>query len=276
MNLIVKTNSNFIGEIAPALWVELQKVRRSKTLWITALAFSLVTFISGLFMFILQDPERARRFGLVGAKAQIFAGSADWPSFFNLVLLMLSVGGLIIFGFIFVWVFGREFSDKTVYDMLSLPTSRVTIVMAKIITAAYWSVALILLVFVLMLGIGTILQLPAWSATTTLNGFKLLLGTGSLTVLLCIPFALVASVARGYLPAVGCIFLVLVLGQVISQLGYGQYFPWTIPMLYGGAAEALTGKAATPLGLVSYLLVGLVSVLSLVVTGAWWRYADQT
>ena len=155
--------------------------------------------------------------------------------------------------------------------MLSLPTSRVTIVIAKIITAAYWSVALILLVFVLMLGIGAILQLPGWSAATTLNGLALLLGTGSLTVLLCIPFALVASVTRGYLPAVGCIFLVLILGQVISQLGYGQYFPWTIPMMYSGAAEALTGKAATPLGFISYFLVVLVGVISLMMTGAWWQ-----
>ena len=269
-------NNNPIRERVPALWVELQKVRRSKTLWITALAFSLTTVISGLFMFIMKDPEQAHRLGLLGAKAQIFGGSADWPSFFNLMLLMVSVGGLIIFGFIFVWVFGREFGDKTIYDLLSLPTSRVTIVLAKIITAVYWSVALILLAFVLMLGIGAILQLPGWSAATTLNGLALLLGTGLLTVLVCIPFALMASVTRGYLPAVGCMFLVLLLGQVISQLGYGQYFPWMIPMFYSGAAEALTGKAATPLGLASYILVGLVSVLSLVAIVAWWRYADQT
>lgn len=271
MGMMTKAPAQF-----QSLWVEFQKVRRSKTLWITALAFLLVTLISGLFMFILQDPERARRFGLVGAKAQIFGGAADWPSLFNLTLLMLSVGGLIIFGFIFVWDFGREFSDKTVYDMLSLPTPRVTIVMAKLITAACWSLSLVLMVFVLTLGVGALLQLPAWSATTTLNGLKLLLVTGLLTVLLSIPFALVASVTRGYLPAVGSIFLVLILGQVISQLGYGQYFPWTIPMFYSGAAEALTGKAATPLGLVSYVLVALVSILSLVITGAWWRNADQT
>ena len=59
-----KTNNeydNIISEIVPALWVEFQKVRRSKTLWITALAFSLVTVIGGLFMFILKDPERARQ-----------------------------------------------------------------------------------------------------------------------------------------------------------------------------------------------------------------------
>jgi ABC-2 type transport system permease protein len=272
----VKAPDNIISKLVPALWVELKKVQRSKTLWMTALAFSLLIIISGLFMYILKDPEQARRLGILGAKAQIFGGSANWPSFFNLVLLMVSLGGLIIFGFIFVWIFGREFGDKTVYDILSLPTPRVTVVIAKIITAAYWSLALILLVFVLMLGLGAMLQLPEWSAATVWNGLGLLLGTGSLTVLICIPFGLVASFTRGYLPAVGCIFLVIILGQVISQLGNGQYFPWTIPMLYSGAAEALIGKVTAPLGLISYILVGLVGAISLVFTCGWWRYADQT
>jgi len=268
--------NTIISELVPALRVEFQKVRHSKTLWLTALAFSLSTVIGGLFMFILKNPERARQMGVIGAKAQKFGGAADWPSFFNLMFLLMSVGGLIIFGFIFVWIFGREFSDKTYYDMLSLPTSRVTIVIAKIIIAACWSMALILLIFVLMLGIGAILQLPGWSAAITMNGLALLLGTGLLTVLVCIPFALAASVARGYLPAVGCIFLVLILGQVISQLGYGQYFPWTIPMMYSGAIEALTGKAVTSLGFISYFMAVLVGIISFAVTVAWWQYADQT
>jgi ABC-2 type transport system permease protein len=276
MTTTVETPRQMSGGITAALWAELQKVRRSKTLWITALAFFLITLIAGLFMFILEDPERARQLGLLGAKAQLFGGSADWPSFFNFILLLVGVGGLVIFGFIFIWVFGREFGDKTVYDMLSLPTSRITIIAAKVITAFCWSIALVLLVFVLTLAVGGILQLPGWSAATALNGLASMLVTGCLTVILSITFALVSSVTRGYLPAVGCIFLVLILGQVISHLGYGQYFPWTVPMLYSGAAEALTGEASAPPGAASYIIVGLVSFISLVATGVWWRYADQT
>ena len=276
MNLAVKTPWQMAYGIMAALQVELRKVRRSKTLWITAVAFSLATFVGGLFMFILKYPEQARRLGLLGAKAQIIGGSADWLSFFNLVLLIISIGGLIVFGFIFVWVFGREFGDKTVYDMLSLSTSRLTIVSAKFIIASLWSMVLVVLVFVLTLGVGAILQLSAWSLATTLNGLERILVTGLLVALLCIPFALVASVTRGYLPAIGCIFLVLVLGQVFSTLGYGQYFPWAVPGLYSGAAEALTGEATTPLYLISYILVGLVSVISLAAAGIWWQYADQT
>jgi ABC-2 type transport system permease protein len=263
-------------ELFPALRVEYLKVRRSKTLWLTVLAFLLATIIGGLFMFILKDPERARQLGIIGAKAQILGGTADWTSFFNLMLVLVSVGGLIIFGFIFVWIFGREYSDKTYYDMLSLPTSRVTIIVAKIITAACWSMALVLLAFVLMLGIGKVLQLPGWSSATTMHGLSLLLGTGILTVLACIAFALIASMTRGYLTAVGGIFLVLVLGQIINQIGYGQYFPWNIPMMYSGAAQALSGKTAPPLAFISYLLVMLVGISSIIATGAWWCYADQT
>ena len=151
-------NAIFNG-IVSAVQVEYIKVRHSKTLWLTILAFVMLTVIGGLFMFILKDPERARQLGLIGAKAQIFGGTADWPSFFNLVFLLVCIGGLIIFGFIFVWIFGREYTDKTYYDVLSLPTSRMTIVIAKIITGVYWSMALMLLVFVLTLGIGALLQL---------------------------------------------------------------------------------------------------------------------
>ena len=268
--------NTIIRELVPALQVEFQKVRRSKTLWLTTLAFLLATVIGGFLMYILKDPDRARQLGIIGAKAQILGGTADWPNFFNLTFLLVSIGGLIVFGFIFVWIFGREYSDKTCYDLLSLPTSRVTIISAKIIIAACWSMALILLVFVLILGIGAVLQLPGWSTTAIMHGLALLLGTGALTVLTCIPFALIASVTRGYLPAVGGIFLVLVLGQIISQIGYGQYFPWNIPMMYSGAAQVLSGKAAAPLDYVSYLLVALVGIISIIVTGAWWRYADQT
>lgn len=192
------------------------------------------------------------------------------------MLLLESIGSLVIFGFIFIWIFGREFGDRTIYDMLSLPTSRLTIIVAKVISAAGWSIALIFGVFTLVLGMGEILQLPQWSAAGAIHGLSGMLVTGVLTILTCITFALVSSITRGYLPAAGCIFLVLLFGQVLGRLGYGQYFPWTVPMLYSGAADTLTGGAPTPLGLVSYLLVGLTSFLSFVITTAWWRYADQT
>jgi ABC-2 type transport system permease protein len=272
MKAIIKAPWQISHELCAAFWVELQKVRHSKTLWITALAFLFLALIGGLFMFILKDPGLAHRLGLLGTKAQLMGGSADWPSFFNQVLLMASVGGLIIFGFIFIWLFGREFGDKTFYDLLSLPTSRSTIVFAKLIIGLCWSLALLILVYLAVLSLGAILQLPGWSITLALNGLEHLLLTGVLTVSLVIPFSLVACISRGYLPAVGSMFLVLVLAQVFNTLGYGLFFPWAIPALYNG----MTGEAAASPGLISYLLVILVGVISSIATSLWWEYADQT
>jgi ABC-2 type transport system permease protein len=266
----------FFTELTPALQVEYKKSLRSRTLWLTALGFVLLTAIGGLFMYILKDPEQARRLGLLGAKAQFLGGIADWSNYFNLMLTMLSVGGLIIFGFVFTWVFGREFSDKTVYDWLALPVSRSAIVTAKMITAVYWSAALTVLTLVLMLALGAWVQLPGWSAGVMWHGLGLMAATSGLTAVLCLPFSMVASLTRGYLPAIGAIFTVMILSQVITQLGNGQYFPWTIPMLFSGAAEELSGKTAEPLEAISYFLVAAVAIICAAITFWWWRNADQT
>jgi ABC-2 type transport system permease protein len=127
-----------------------------------------------------------------------------------------------------------------------------------------------------MLATGSMLRLPGRSAAVVWHGFRFLLATGGLTLLLCIPFSLVASFTRGYLPAVGCIFLVMILSQVITQLGNGQYFPWTVPMLFSGAAQSLSGRVAEPVGAISYILVALTGVISFIITLSWWRYADQS
>jgi len=258
--------------LAGSLWVESQKLRRSKTLWISALAFALVILISGLFMFILKNPEQARRLGLLGAKAQFMGGSADWPGYLNMVLMMVSIIGIVIFGFIFTWIFGREFNDKTYYDLLALPTSRMTIVLTKFVTAIIWSLVLLLIVLILMLIMGMLLNLPGWSPSIFLTVIQKITLAGMLTTILAIPFSLIASLSKGYLPAAGSIFLVVVLGQVFSALGYSQFFPWSVPALVGG----VMGSASPGANLASYISVGIVSLLGLIFTLVWWQKADHS
>ena len=65
-------------------------------------------------MMIFKDPERARELGLIGAKAQLAAGTADWPTFVELISQSVAIGGAMLFAFFFAWVFGREFAQRTV------------------------------------------------------------------------------------------------------------------------------------------------------------------
>ncbi|MEV5743863.1 ABC transporter permease [Microbispora rosea] len=255
-----------------ALWAELLKVRRSRLLWLTALAFAVAAAMCGLFMFILQDPQRARTLGLLGDKAQLSGAVADWPGHLGLLAQAVGVSGVMIYGITVIWLFGREFSDHTAKDLLALPTFRMAIVAAKFTVAAVWSVLLAIQAALLGLLIGTALGLPGWSAQVITAGMVRILMTGALTFVLTTPFGLAASLGRGYLAAVGAMFAALFSAQVLAALGFGAYFPWSVPGLYAG----LAGPDQNPPGFVGYLLVATVGIAGVAATVIWWHRADHT
>lgn len=254
-----------------ALWTEGLKARRSKVPLLTALGFSLAPLVGGLFMIILKDPEAARNVGLLGAKAQLMAGVADWPTYFNLVAQAVAIGGALLFAIITIWVFGREFVDQTAKGLLALPTARETIVGAKFMVVALWGIALTLLVFGIGLLVGMLVDIPGWSLLLAQHAFIDVMGTALLTLALMPFVALWASIGRGYLPPFGWAILTLAFANITAYIGWGHWFPWAVPALFSGAA----GPRVDQLGLHSYLLVIATLVAGLFCTLLWWRRADQ-
>ena len=255
-----------------ALWAETLKARRSKVPLLTALGFSFAPLVGGLIMIILKDPEGARRMGLLGAKAQMVAGVADWPAFFGILAQAVAVGGAFLFAIVTIWVFGREFSDRTAKELLALPTPREAIVGAKFLLIAVWGVLLTLLVFAIGLAVGLLVGMPGWSWPLVQSAFGDVAGAAALTLALMPFVALLASVGRGYLPPFGWTIFTLFLANIIVYTGWGDWFPWAVPALYSGAA----GPRAEQIGLHSYTLVIATLVVGLVSTLLWWRWADQT
>jgi ABC-2 type transport system permease protein len=151
-----------MSKIAAALSVECKKLFRSRVPLVSLLALVLVPFVGGFFMLILKDPEMARRIGLIAAKAHI-AGSADWPSYLGLLAQAIAIGGLMVFGFVTSWIFGREHSDRTVKDLLALPISRGIIVFAKFLITFLWCLLLAVLIFALGMVVGNAIDIPGWS-----------------------------------------------------------------------------------------------------------------
>ncbi len=261
-----------MNSFSSALWTETLKMRRSKVPLFTAIGFSFAALVDGLFMIIMKDPEAARKMGLISAKAQLLAGTADWPTFFSVLAQAVAVGGAILFAIITIWMFGREFSDHTVKELLALPTSREIIIAAKFVVIAVWTLALTLFVFLFSLLIGTLVNIPGWSTELLRSAFEDVIGSGLLTILL-LPFvALFASAGRGYLPSFGWMILSVVLSQIAAITGWGDWFPWSVPALFSGAA----GPRADLLGWYSYVIVIITSILGLAITFYWWRNADQT
>jgi ABC-2 type transport system permease protein len=254
-----------------AFWAETLKARRSKVSLLTAAGFSIFPIIDGLFMFILKNPERARTMGLISVKAQITAAVADWPTYFQVLLLGTAIGGAILFAFITAWVFGREYSDRTAKELLALPTPRWVIVGAKFVLTALWILGLTLMVFVIGLGIGAAVGVPGWSLELVWTSFWSLMLIAFLTFMLMPVVALFASVGRGYLPPLGWAFITMASAQIAGALGWGDWFPWSVPGLVG----SLNGSRTEPIAAHSYIVVLLTFLAGVVATFAWWRSADQ-
>jgi ABC-2 type transport system permease protein len=256
----------------PALWTETLKMRRSKVPLFTAIGFSVAPLVGGLFMIILKDPEAARSMGLISAKAQLTAGVADWPTFFNILSQAVAVGGAILFAIVTSWMFGREFSDRTAKELLALPTSREAIVAAKFVVIAVWTFLLSIWVFLFGLVLGNFVVIPGWSEELLRSASVDVLGSAVLTIAL-LPFvALSASIGRGYLPPFGWTILTVVLAQIAAITGWGDWFPWSVPALFSGAV----GPRTEFMGNHSYVIVIATSIIGLAATFWWWRSADQT
>lgn len=256
-----------MDNLVQAVWVEFLKARCSKMPLITALGFSMVPFSGGFFMIVLKDPEMARRVGLISAKAQLTIGAADWQNYFRFLILAVGAGGVILFGLITDWVFGREYSDRTLKDLLALPTPRSTIVLSKFLIVAAWSSALTVWIYLLTILIGNLLVLPPAPPGYFGHIAIVLTIALGLNLILVTPFALAASIWRGYLPPIGVMILVIVFSQLTNAAGWGEYFPWAITALYVQGEQLST---------VSYSIVILTGIAGLICTLLWWELADHT
>lgn len=259
--------------ITVAIWTESLKVRRSKILPASMLIFLFIAVMMGLLTFFSKHPELAGRSATISAKASI-VGVGDWPSYLDLLIQSILALGQMGFGIVTSWVFGREYSDHVIKDLLALPVSRFTIVLSKFIVIAVWCILLSLIMFVSGLLAGIFVGIPGWTGENAYHAFIVFACSSVLTILLCTPVALIASIGRGYLAPIGFVLITLITTQFIGIgiPGITPYFPWVIPALYSGLAGAQLPQPSVA----SYVILLFTSLSGFIGTVAWWLYADQT
>ena len=249
-----------------AFRAEFLKFRRTKVFPVSVVVLIFITLICGFIMYVSLHPEIAQKAGLIGEKAKLFP-NADWPSFLSLLAEMAAMGGAILFGFVASWVFGREYSDKTAKDLLAQPVSRSSVVTAKFLIVALWSLILIVAMAAAGILAGFLAGLPGWSPEAASHGVVILITSALLELPLAGCVAFFASAGKGYLLPLGFVLLTLVLANLSGMLGFGEYFPWAMPGLYSQDPGSVSAAG--------YVVLAATSLLGLAGTFAWWRYADQ-
>ncbi len=258
-----------MNNLSDMIWIELRKAFRSRMpLW-TALGSLFLPLGIAFLIFVAKNPEISQKLGLVSAKANLMAYSAtDWPTYMTLYGEIIAAGGFILFILIISWIFGREFTDGTLKDMLAVPVQRASILLAKFIVAAIWSLAMTIVIFIAGLVMGAIIKLPGGSISVIFQGGALVMVSACLVFAVDMPFAFFASVGRGYLLPIGVAILTMMMTNLVEIVGWGEYFPWAVPVLYA--------QGKSPLAPISYWIVLLTGLAGMIVTYLWWKYTDQS
>lgn len=257
-----------MSDLSAMLWIEFRKALRSRMpLW-TALAACFFPLGIAFLLFVARNPEISRKLGLASAKANLVAYAAtDWLSYLSMIGQMVASGGFFLLVFAASWVFGREFADGTVKDLLAVPVSRSSILLAKFIVLGAWSALHTVLIFVTSLGMGALLRLPGCSLELLWQSCGMIALTACLATSVALPFAFFASIGHGYLLPIAAAIFAMVLTNLIIVLGWGEFFPWSVPLLYAQNKESLPAA--------SFWIVLLTGILGLGSTLLWWLRADQ-
>jgi ABC-2 type transport system permease protein len=258
-----------MNNLSDMIWIELRKAIRSRMPLGTALGSLLIPLGIAFLIFVSKNPEISQKLGLISAKADLMAYAAtDWPTYLGLFGEIIAAGGFFLFVLVISWVFGREFADGTLKDMLAVPVQRSSILLAKFIVVAIWSGVLTIITFIVGLAMGALIKLPAGSLGVILQGSDLVVITACLVIGAVMPFALLASAGRGYLLPMGMAVLTLMIANLAAIIGWGEYFPWTVPGLYAQGKSSLAP--------ISYWIVILTGLVGMLGTYLWWKYADQS
>jgi ABC-2 type transport system permease protein len=255
-----------------SIWAESLKVKKSAMFVGTILFFAFIGIMMGLLMFLARHPEIAGRTEIMAAKASMF-GSGDWSSLMDVLIQIALTVSTLGFGLATAWVFGREYADKVIKDIIALPVSRTTIVFSKLVVVFAWCLVLTLVIFVSGSITGIFSGMPGWSAEVFLKGFSMFVACSMLNILLCPWVAFISSMGRGYLLSIAYLILTLIVTQLIfvGAPALATYTPWAFPALFSGIA----GSAAPEVSFAAIAIYAAWAISGIVFTVAWWNYADQ-
>lgn len=191
-----------------------------------------------------------------------------WGEFLKNTFFMYStVIGLMGFGILSSWVFGREYQDQTFKDLLSLPISRTSLVCAKFFALGLCFLGITVLAVGATFAIGSCLDLKNFDVLLTGTLLKRLgiatLYNSGLSFL----FPLIASMTRGILAPVSTSFGAVIVAAIFGSQPLGRYIPWTVSGIYLNNPELINW--------ISKLTIFVILFIGVYGTILWWNYVDQ-
>jgi ABC-2 type transport system permease protein len=242
-----------------ALATEAMRFVRSRVTVVTAILLTVgIAALCGSLLFAVgtSDPQ-------LRAKLGPLLDPGGWDGYLITTGQVATVAGVMGFGVVLSWVYGREFADGTITGLFALPVGRGMIATAKFLVYLGWAtvvsvvLAAILVLVGLILGLGP-LPADAWPALGRFVAGALL------TALIAVPAAWAATIGRGLLAGIATISGIVVVAQIAAVSGIGAWFPFAAVGLW-----VVSGGTAVSAGQLALIVPTVALFLALTIES--WR-----
>ncbi len=249
-----------------AIKSEWLKLRRSR---VTLTIGFLVAFAIPLMSYAFYWVADSGGFGPLAVKADGLIVGTGWDGLFSSSGQIVAAAAFLAFGVAAAWCYGREFADRTFPSLFALAVSRRTISLAKLVVLLLGSLLAVVVMTLVIGALGLMTSLEV-SSTSIVGGLGRVFAIGLLSALLAVVAGLVASIGRGYLPALGLLIGLVAIAQLAVLFGTGGWFPFAVPGLIAVAgAEGVPAVTGVQIALVP-LLCAVIAFL----TARWWGSAQ--
>ncbi|MEK3854003.1 ABC transporter permease [Cytobacillus sp. FSL H8-0458] len=196
------------------LYTEFLKLKRSKMQLISTVGASVVPLMVVIASYIQMKTEKPSP---IIEFHELFS---------NANLYTILVVGVPLYGVVAAYIFNREYMDDTLKNLLTIPVSRVNLILSKLLLLFMWILFLTLVSWGLTLILGVLLQFQGLSKSLISESFLQFLLGGILLFALSTPIVLITVVLKNYVPTIIFTILVTLINIMTANSEHRGLFPW--------------------------------------------------
>lgn len=230
--------------------------------------------------------KRAKMFlvsmiGAAAAPVMVFIGFLDMKAkkpdepalfreaFYEVNLYVLLLIGTLLYGVITAYLYNREYTEDTLKNLLTIPVSRTSLIITKLVMLFLWILVLTIAAWGLTLVLGIIGQFEGLTGSVLVESLKQYIVGGCLLFILSTPTIFVTFLFKNYVPTIIFTAVVTMANVALANREYKVLFPWS-------ATHVIVTNGFVPEfpPYYSYIAILVTSLVGLVATIFYFKKVD--
>ncbi|XEC94881.1 ABC transporter permease [Paenibacillus tarimensis] len=239
------------------LYTEILKLKRSRMFLLSIIGSAVAPFMVVVSTYIHIKTK----------KPTLFVSFEE--IFFDSNLYTVLLVGVPLYGVVTAYLFNREYTEDTLKNLLTIPVSRTSIMLSKMLLLFLWIMLLTLVAWGLTLLLGVLGQFEGLSTLLIVDSLRKFMIAGVFLFILSTPIILITIVLKNFVPTIVLTIVITLINVMSSNSDYKGLIPWTAAF---DIANGTLIPAYPPE--YSYIVIGATSITGFITTLVYFRKAD--